>query len=200
MEDEAPSDRSGEAPSGRSGEAPSDPSGDPAARSGEREVGVWWLVASVLAALVIAGAGGYLLGKGKGEDDGKKSGRARGLVAGSALEAAKYKPGEPEYQAIYDAGVRKGIKEGARTGEAAGERSGTKQGEQIGFQQGQTQGDTQGADAALTFSSWSPGALYAIQMESGQTVPYSIASRHLLEPGVTYRLCADDPQKLCDVG
>ena len=48
------------------------------------------------------------------------------------------------------------------------------------------------------FDTWAVGGLYVISMQPGQDVPYVVATRHLMEPDLNYRLCTSDPQKLCE--
>ena len=192
-------------------------------QEGGRRVGMGVLAAAVVGALVVAGAGGYLIGHGKGEDSGKEDGiaegKAEGRRQGIIATAARYRPGQPEYVLIYDAGARAGKKSGERAGqktgeqegEQAGQKTGEKEGQQIGFQQGEKKGEAageatgetagiaSGSDAVLNgFDTWGAGALYVVTMQPGQDVPYVVATRHLMEPELNYRLCQSNAQKLCE--
>ena len=194
---------------------------------GQRRVGMGVLAAAVIGALVVAGAGGYLIGHGKGEDSGKEDGIAQGRREGIIATAARYRPGQPEYVLIYDAGQRAGKKTGERAGqrtgeqegektgekegEQAGQKTGEKEGRQIGFQQGEKKGEAageatgesegiaSGSSAVLNgFDTWAAGGLYVVTMQRGQDVPYVVSTRHLMEPALNYRLCQSNPQKLCE--
>src|SRR4051794_19570290 len=109
---------------------PEQPSSVPATpHEGGPRVGIGVLAAAVLAALVVAAAGGYLIGHSKGEDAGKDGGIPQGRREGIVLTNSHYRPGQPEYVLIYDAGKRAGEKIGAASGEKAGKRTGEQSGQ-----------------------------------------------------------------------
>jgi hypothetical protein len=161
------------------------------------------LVATGLIALVIGAGGGYALGHSKGSDSGKED----SIAQGKAEEAAKYEAGTPAYRKIYNAGrtvgavrgERRGDREGLRIGEREGKKVGFQKGEKVGIAEGERQGAVSGANAALGgLGDWESGTLYIVTTGAGSGVPTAITARHQMEPGNNYKLCKNNPQKLCE--
>jgi hypothetical protein len=75
------------------------------------------------------------------------------FLVGRSTEASKYDPGEPKYQAIYDAGAKAARSAGRAKGRAeglvAGRRAGLRQGEARGQASGQRVGLEQGTAQGL---------------------------------------------------
>lgn len=176
------------------------------AAGGGRSFGVGALIATGIVAFVIAAVAGYAFGHSKGEDSGQSSGKS----AGEAAEQAKYEPGKPAYEAIFDAGRKQGRAEGVKVGLVRGTRAGLRrgaregkkvgyeEGDKVGISTGQKQGVTQGANAALGgLSEWQVGDLYVVTVEQGDGVPFTVTRRHLMEPDMNYKLCKNDPQEAC---
>jgi hypothetical protein len=210
-EQQAPDD-AGAADAGQAGGADTTQTAGPS--GGGRKFGVGAVIGALVAGLVVAGVAGYLIGHSKGEDSGKKSGEK----AGQTDVADQYVVGAPGYQRIYaagrNAGIKKGTRAGLRTGTklgfARGRKQGTaagiKQGTAVGFQKGKAvgvdigdqQGEVNGANAALGgFSDWSSGALYVVSGAPSGSLAYALNNRYLMAPGINYRLCTANSQKLC---
>jgi hypothetical protein len=157
-----------------------------------------WIVAGLLVLAAGVGVACFFIGKSSADTSTKESEAA-------AAVRAEYDPGQPAYEAIYEKGKRKGEKIGETKGQAAGEQQGKQVGLEEGTKQGQAQGDAtgvkNGATAALGgFSSWDTNALYVVTVDQGQdNVPYALTSRQQMQEDVGYRLCADDPQNLCQI-
>lgn len=184
--------------------------GDAPARA-RRGLGNGAVAAIAVAAFVVAGVGGYLIGHNAGEDSGKTSGYDDGVAAGRAQIERKYEPGAQGYEVIFARGRHEGAAigrrkgeaigeaEGERTGEAEGKRVGFEQGQRVGIQTGETEGVAQGASAVLGgFDDWTQGAYYIVTASPGTEtgVPFTLASRKQVEPSTNYRICSDG--SLCE--
>lgn len=188
------------------GDTPGAP--DASGTGGGTRLSLGAVIAIAVAVLAVAGVGGYLIGHSKGETSGDTKGYDEGLAAGKADVEAEYQRGAAGYRAIFIAGKRVGYAVGVRRGKRVGTARGEQKGEKVGFEQGDKQGITtgqsegvrQGAAAVLGgFDSWTTGAYYVVTMggsdEAG--VPYVIASRTLVQPDTSYRLCAGGTSQLC---
>jgi hypothetical protein len=157
-----------------------------------------WIIAGLLALAVGVGVACFFIGKSSVDTSGKESEAA-------ARVRAEYQPGQPAYREIFDKGKAKGLREGQAQGQAAGEAQGRKVGLEQGTAQGKAEGDAtgvkNGATAALGgFTSWDTNNLYVVTVDSGQgNVPFAITSRQPMQENMNYRLCANDPQNLCQV-
>lgn len=115
------------------------------------------------------------------------------FFGGKALEKKNYEKGADGYQAIYQEGAAAGTAAGTKAGQAKGQKEGEASGTEKGKQEGQAEGTKQGAGAALgNFGTWSTATPYVVTMEQGPSadVPYSVASRTLMQPDTYYKICA----------
>lgn len=114
------------------------------------------------------------------------------FFGGKAVEKKNYDPGKDGYNEIYAAGAKSGTAAGTKAGQAQGQKEGEAKGTEKGKQQGVAEGTADGAAAALgNFSSWSTSTPYVITMDQGSgDVPYSVASRTLMQPDTFYKICA----------
>ncbi len=146
-------------------------------------------VAVVLAAAAVV-LGGFLAGR---ATDRVRDGGGRGAGTAAAYEQGR--------SAGYLAGLRDGEAQGLREGRALQETgalpAGSRQAAQVAF------GDGYAAGANDVFGGydggWALATPYVITLERGTDgVTYRIADRAGVEPGTTYRLCADG-RGLCPV-
>jgi hypothetical protein len=178
--------------------SPSSPSTPPPGQQERSRTALIVFLLLLLAAAV--GVACFFIGRSSADTSGKESQAAADV-------RAEYKPGRPGYDAIYHKGKAAGIKVGVKTGQQQGQATGEQQGKQVGLQQGTAQGQAQGdatgvkngANAALGgFSSWNTNELYIVNIDNGQgNVPFAITSRQPMQEGVSYSLCQNDPQNLC---
>lgn len=114
------------------------------------------------------------------------------FFGGKAVEKKNYEEGQDGYNEIYNAGAASGAAAGKKAGQAQGQKSGEAEGTEKGKQQGVAEGTADGAAAALgNFSNWSTTTPYVITMDQGSgDVPYTVASRTLMQPDTFYKICA----------
>lgn len=164
------------------------PQGQPPAQAGGGGSNRTLMIVGAIVLLAAIAVIAFMVGKSKGEDDIK----------------SEYKPGQPKYSAIYEAGQNAGQatgeKQGQATGQAQGESSGKKQGAKAGLEKGQQLGQVTGAnDVFNAFSGgWDVGSYYIVQIGQGSNgVDYTLASRKEMTEGQQYALCESDPSEIC---
>lgn len=139
------------------------------------------------------GAGAFFIGREsvdtdrhyeRGHDRGEALGKRLGYVDGSDATEARFRPGNPDYEAIFVKGRKEGFRTGKREGLGSGRREGFSEGQDSAFQ-GYGGG-------------WEIGRWYIIQIGQGKNgSKYSIPSRLIMDTGEGYRICSDDADEIC---